>query len=113
MVAGRGRASLRALLDELYAQVGTILSRRIDFTLRPEERARLITKLEEPPAELIGRRITAVERKDGTKLLLEDGSWLLIRLSGTEPVVRLYVEAKNAKDLERLIEASQKLVYSA
>ncbi|MGH7350791.1 MAG: phosphoglucomutase/phosphomannomutase family protein [Candidatus Methylomirabilales bacterium] len=113
MVAHRGRASLRELLDELYAQVGTILSRRIDFTLRPEERARLLTKLEEPPRELIGRRIAAVERKDGTKLLLEDGSWLLIRPSGTEPVVRLYVEAKNATDLEQLIEASQKLVYSA
>jgi len=113
MVAHRGRASLRELLDELYAQVGTILSRRIDFTLRPEERARLLTKLEEPPRELIGRRIAAVERKDGTKLLLEDGSWLLIRPSGTEPVVRLYVEAKNAADLERLIAASRELVYSA
>jgi len=113
MVAHRGRASLRELLNELYAQVGTILSRRIDFTLRPEERARLLTKLEDPPHELIGRKIAAVERKDGTKLVLEDGSWLLIRPSGTEPVVRLYVEAKNAKDLERLIEASQELVYSA
>lgn len=113
MVAHRDRASLRHLLDQLYAQVGTILSRRIDLTLRPEERARLLTKLEEPPRELIGRRIHAVERADGTKLLLEDGSWILIRPSGTEPVVRVYVEAGNPKDLERLIEAGQELVYSA
>ncbi|MBW8056959.1 MAG: phosphoglucomutase/phosphomannomutase family protein [candidate division NC10 bacterium] len=113
MVAKRDRASLSQLLDELYAEVGTILSRRIDLNLKPEEQERLLQKLQEPPPTLIGRRVEEIQRVDGTKLLLEDGSWLLIRPSGTEPVVRLYVEAKNAKDLEKLTEAGQQLVYGS
>lgn len=113
LVAIRGRASLRQLLTELYAEVGTLLSRRIDLELKPEARDRLLRKLEEPPPELLGQNIAGIQRVDGTKLLLADGSWILIRPSGTEPVVRMYVEAKNAKDLERLIEAGRELVYGA
>ncbi|MFQ5960280.1 MAG: phosphoglucomutase/phosphomannomutase family protein [Candidatus Methylomirabilales bacterium] len=113
LVATQRRASLRQLLDELYAEVGTLLSRRIDLELKPEERDRLLEKLEEPPPQLLGRNIEGIQRVDGTKLLLEDGSWILIRPSGTEPVVRVYVEAKNAKDLERLTEAAHELVYGA
>lgn len=111
MVASRGRASLGALLEELYAEVGTLLSRRIDLDLQPEKRARLLQTLEAPPSDLMGQKIRAVQRMDGTKLLLEDGSWVLIRPSGTEPVVRLYVEARNPRDLERLVEAGHRLVY--
>ncbi len=113
LVAKRGRAPLRQLLDELYAQVGSFFSRRIDLTLRPEQRGRLLHTLEEPPPSILERRIREVKRLDGTKLLLEDGSWLLIRASGTEPVVRLYVEAKTLNDLERLVEAGQDLVYGS
>ncbi len=113
LVANRGGLSLRQLLDELYAEVGTFLSRRIDLTLSPEERERLLPKLEEPPHQLVGRVVKEVQRVDGTKLLFEDGSWILIRLSGTEPVVRLYVEAKNPQDLERLTEAGQEVVYGS
>jgi alpha-D-glucose phosphate-specific phosphoglucomutase len=111
LVAIRGRASLRQLLDELYAEVGTLLSRRIDLELRPEEQDRLLEKLQQPPTQLLGRKVEGIQRVDGTKLLLQDGSWVLIRPSGTEPVVRLYVEAKNAKDLEMLTEAGRDLVY--
>ncbi|MFQ5656603.1 MAG: phosphoglucomutase/phosphomannomutase family protein [Candidatus Methylomirabilales bacterium] len=109
LVAKRGR-SLRQLLDELHAEVGALFSRRVDLTLKPEERERLHRKLKEPPRHLIARKVQDVTRMDGTKLLLEDGSWLLIRPSGTEPVVRLYVEAKNPQDLERLSEAGRELV---
>lgn len=113
LVAKRGGLSLRRLLDELTAEVGPFFSRRIDLTLSSEERERLLAKLEKPPAQLIGRAVTEVQRVDGVKLHLEDGSWLLIRTSGTEPVVRLYVEAKNPQDLERLTEAGQDVVYGS
>lgn len=113
LVAKRGRTSLRQLLDELYAEVGLLLSRRIDLSLKPEERDRLLQMLEKPPPTLAGRKIQNVQRVDGMKLHLEDGSWVLIRPSGTEPVVRLYVEAKNAGDLERLTEAGHELVYGS
>ena len=111
MVAMRGRAPLQQLLDELYAEVGVLHSRRLDLTLKPETRERLIRRLKEPPRHLIERKVQEVTQVDGTKLLLDDGSWLLIRPSGTEPVVRLYVEAKNPEDEERLIEAGRELIY--
>ncbi len=113
LVAMRGCASLRQLLDELYAEVGTILSRRIDLSLTPVERNRLLDKLKEPPTQLLGRKVEDVQRVDGTKLLLEDGSWMLIRPSGTEPVVRLYVEARSPHELERLTEVGQEFVYGS
>ena len=113
LVAKRGGLPLRRLLDELTAEVGTFLSRRIDLTLSSEERERLLAKLERPPARLVGRAVTEVQQVDGVKLHLEDGSWLLIRPSGTEPVVRLYVEAKNPQDLERLTEAGHDMVYGS
>ncbi|MFQ5989306.1 MAG: phosphoglucomutase/phosphomannomutase family protein [Candidatus Methylomirabilales bacterium] len=113
LVAARAGPSLRQLLDELYAEVGILLSRRIDLTLRHDEQERLLPKLEQPPRQLAGQVVTEVQRVDGTKLLFEDGSWLLIRPSGTEPVVRLYVEARNPQHLERLTEAGQKLVYGS
>jgi len=113
LVAKRRGLSLKQLLDELHAEVGTFLSRRIDLTLSPDERERLLPKLEEPPHQLVGRVVKDVERVDGTKLLFEDGSWILIRLSGTEPVVRLYVEARNLQDLQRLTEAGQEVVYGS
>lgn len=113
LVAMRGGVSLQELLNELYAEVGTYLSRRIDLSLTSEERDRLLGKLAEPPTQLAGRNVTDVQRVDGTKLLLEDGSWVSIRPSGTEPVVRLYVEAKNPEDLETLTEAGHELVYGS
>ncbi len=113
LVAIRRGSSLKQLLEELYAEVGTLLSRRIDLSLKPEEQDRLLEKLEAPRPHLAGRKIKEILRVDGTKLLLEDDSWILIRPSGTEPVVRLYVEAKNAEDLERLTEVGQELVYGA
>jgi phosphomannomutase len=54
--------------------------------------------------------VIQVNRLDGVKLLLEDGSWLLFRTSGTEPVVRLYAEAGTPKLLEGLIKAGEALI---
>jgi phosphomannomutase len=59
-----------------------------------EARARLVEKLQtEPPTEIAGQKIVDCLTIDGYKFRLEDGRWLLIRFSGTEPVLRLYCEA--------------------
>jgi phosphomannomutase len=52
-------------------------------------------------------------RTDGLKVILEDGSWVCYRLSGTEPVVRAYTEARNEADMEALKAAAEKFVLSA
>ena len=58
------------------------------------------------------RDSTSVVRTDGLKLILEDGSWVCYRLSGTEPVVRAYTEARSEKDMESLKTAAEKFVMS-
>ena len=51
------------------------------------------------------------DRTDGLKLVLEDGSWVLFRLSGTEPVCRLYTEAPTEERLEQLTEAARRFLF--
>jgi phosphomannomutase len=55
------------------------------------------------PSTLAGQRVTEVQTTDGVKYLLADDSWLLIRPSGTEPVLRVYAEAREAGMVEELL----------
>jgi phosphomannomutase len=68
--------------------------------------------LKADPAELSGRKVASVVRTDGLKLILEDGSWVCYRLSGTEPVVRAYTEARSELDSEALQTAAQAFVLN-
>ena len=106
-VAARG-ASLSEQLRALYARTGKIESARIGVRLTPELMATLKAKLSEEPAEVGGRRIAQINRMDGVKFLFEDGSWLLMRASGTEPLVRIYSESESENDLEVLLEQGRK-----
>ena len=110
LVASRGRMRLQALLQELYAEVGTVLTRRLNFHLEPRLVAGLRERLKEPPARLADRAVKEVKRLDGVKLILDDGSWLLLRPSGTEPVVRLYAEASTERQLDALVAEGQRLI---
>ena len=80
--------------------------------MTPEVKARFTEKLKADPTELSGRKVVSVVRTDGLKLILEDGSWVCYRLSGTEPVVRAYTEARSEKDMESLKAAAEKFVMS-
>ena len=111
MVATRGK-SLGVQLRELFAKVGSFYPVRENFRLTPEVKAAFTEKLKADPAELSGRKVVKVVRTDGLKLILEDGSWVCYRLSGTEPVVRAYTEARNQQDMEALRAAAEKFVLS-
>jgi phosphomannomutase len=67
-------------------------------------------KLKADPTELSGRKVAQVVRTDGLKLVLADGSWVCYRLSGTEPVVRAYTEARSELDSEALSAAAKEFV---
>ncbi len=98
-------ASVSEGLERLYARDGRLWSGRIGISLTEQARRRLQEKLQaDPPADFFGRRLIQVNRTDGLKLLFDDGSWLLLRLSGTEPVARCYAEATSEADLEVLLE---------
>jgi phosphomannomutase len=75
--------------------------------LTPAVQQQFTRKLESDPSELGGRKVREVVRKDGLKLVFEDGSWVCYRLSGTEPVVRVYTEARSSKDSARLSESAR------
>jgi phosphoglucomutase len=109
MVAVRGK-SLGVQLRELFSKVGSFYPVRENFRLTPEAKARFTEKLKVDPTELSGRKVSAVVRTDGLKLILEDGSWVCYRLSGTEPVVRAYTEARNEHDMEALSAAAKAFV---
>jgi phosphomannomutase len=111
MVATRGK-SLGVQLEELFAKVGSFYPVRENFHLTPEVKAAFTEKLKVDPTELSGRKVSAVVRTDGLKLILEDGSWVCYRLSGTEPVVRAYTEARSEHDMEALKAAAEKFVLS-
>ncbi|MEP6820119.1 MAG: phosphoglucomutase/phosphomannomutase family protein [bacterium] len=108
-VAARG-ASLSEQLKDLYGRVGKLESGRIGIRLTPELMQSLGDKLKEDPKEIGGRRVERTNRMDGVKFIFADGSWLLMRPSGTEPVVRIYAESESATDLEVLLEQGHKFL---
>jgi phosphomannomutase len=109
MVATRGK-SLDAQLKELFGKVGSFYPVRDNFHLTPEVKAAFTEKMKADPRELGGRKVVHVVRTDGLKLILEDGSWVCYRLSGTEPVVRAYTEARSEQSMEALRAVAEKFV---
>ena len=112
MVATRG-TSLGTQLKALFAKVGSFYPVRENFHLTAEQKAAFTEKLKADPRELGGRKVTSVVRTDGLKLILDDGSWVCYRLSGTEPVVRAYTEARNQHEMEALRTAAEKFVLGS
>ena len=110
MVAVRGK-SIRTQIDELFRKVGPLHGRRIDYHMDVEARDRLARRLEEVPSAFAGRRIDRLDTTDGRKMIFQDGSWLLLRPSGTEPVVRCYAEARRPRDVEALLTAARDLIH--
>jgi phosphoglucomutase len=111
MVASRGK-SLGTQLRELFGKLGSFYPVRENFRLTAESMAAFTEKLKADPSELSGRKVASVVRTDGLKLILEDGSWVCYRLSGTEPVVRAYTEARSERDMESLSAAAKQFVLS-
>ncbi len=110
MVARRG-ASLGAQLAQVFAKVGSFYPLRENFRLTPEVKAKFTEKLRRDPSEFHGTKVAHVVRTDGLKLVLADGSWVCYRLSGTEPVVRAYCEARSKEGLARLSEAAKAWIF--
>lgn len=97
------KAPLSEILKKVFDEYGYLKNDRIDTVLSVEKKERLMKNLSENPPENI-ESIKVKERNniDGLKLTLEDGSWLLIRPSGTEPKVRTYIEASSEQTFNKL-----------
>jgi phosphomannomutase len=107
------KKTYRQILADLRRQVGHYLSNRINLHLSNEAMQALRKRLETlTPHQLDGLDIKKIVRLDGFKFVFKDDSWLGIRLSGTEPVVRLYLEADSAKKLKHLEKIGTQLIQS-
>jgi len=110
MVARRGK-SLGEQLKALCNQVGSYYPQRENFRLTPEVKAKFTEKLRSDPREFCGSKVSEVVRTDGLKLIFDDGSWVCYRLSGTEPVVRVYSEARSEGGLQKLSAAAKQWIF--
>lgn len=98
-------APLEDLVSDLLTQVGPAHYARLDLRLaRPVSKPRMVERLQtQAPASIGGVEVTAVSNLDGVKYVLRDDSWLLIRPSGTEPVLRVYAESPEPGMVEELL----------
>jgi len=112
MVSRTGK-KLNQLVEDMYEEFGYFYTKRVDMKLTPQLKESLASKLSNPPKELDGLVVRDVNTTDGVKLIFNDSTWLLFRLSGTEPVARVYAEACSPKDLKHVLDAGRKFVAPA
>ncbi len=105
MMAKEGK-DLRQLVEAANAKYGTFAFSRRGLRLEAEEEARADAVLAKAPQpdEVCGRSVAQMDTRDGVKLVLDDGSWVMMRKSGTEPLVRIYAEASSQEDVDRLLD---------
>ncbi|HSH94101.1 MAG TPA: phosphoglucomutase/phosphomannomutase family protein [Roseimicrobium sp.] len=100
------RKPLTKLLARLEKDYGPHRYGRIDTRFPVEKRAALMTFCKEhAPSKLIGKPVTEVKSYDGVKYVRSDGAWLMLRGSGTEPILRIYAEAGSDAEVQRLLRA--------
>lgn len=105
---------LGAIIDEMLADIGRLEFARRGLSITDEQMARF--RAETVPAytadEIAGKRVLDVDRRDGVKLLLEGDAWVMMRPSGTEPLVRIYAEAATTDEVNELLDAAETVVTS-
>lgn len=109
MMAVRGK-SLNQLCEELFAEFGSFAYARDDLHVTHEAIVRMKVGANDYSPHHGGKPPVSKNFADGFKYIFEDGSWLLIRTSGTEPLVRIYAESKSDAEVRALIDQGKKLV---
>lgn len=110
-MAQRGK-SLGQLLDDMFAQIGRMEFRRDGLRITEEQMARfrneIVPKYE--AERIAGKQVLSTDRRDGVKFCLEGDAWVMMRPSGTEPLVRIYAEAETMDEVEALLAAAAEIV---
>lgn len=107
----KARKTPSQLLDYLYSKVGPHYYDRRDFHISAAKRQTIVRRLESgPPSSLADSKVTRIDTTDGFRFFLRGESWLLIRFSGTEPLVRIYAEAESLERASKLLDEGEKLI---
>ncbi|MCL2760262.1 MAG: phosphoglucomutase/phosphomannomutase family protein [Desulfuromonadales bacterium] len=102
--------TLGKLLNETMDEIGHFFYNRIDLEIAQSTKEELIERLKNSPPDIIaGLKVATKNFKDGFKFIFEDESWLLIRPSGTEPILRLYSEAAEPAIVAKLLKAGREV----
>jgi len=103
LVAKQG-GDIEMLMNGVMDDIGHFAYARNDYQTPPFSKAKLVQQLAaSAPANMAGQTVKDVNTRDGVKYLLADSSWLLIRPSGTEPVLRVYAEAHDQQEVQALL----------
>ncbi|MFA5078306.1 MAG: phosphoglucomutase/phosphomannomutase family protein [Dehalococcoidia bacterium] len=99
------------LLANLFKKVGPHYYDRLDVHTTDEIKRQMLAKMSSAPASKIGgHKVVKLDTRDGFRYKLENGSWLLIRFSGTEPLVRIYAECSSMDEVQKMIQVGQEMV---
>jgi phosphoglucomutase len=110
MMAARSASigeQIRAMFKKLGREFWPV---RENLHLSDEQKANAVKRVAVDASTLLGRKVVSIDRTDGAKFVFDDGSWMLLRLSGTEPLLRLYVEAESAAASAKLTSEATKWV---
>ena len=102
--------SCSGLVEYLYSKVGPHHYQRVDVEFPEAQRQTIISRVRDnAPGTIDGVRVAGVNTADGFKFILEDNTWLLIRFSGTEPLLRIYTETESPERVEKLLKIGREI----
>ncbi|MDP2913194.1 MAG: phosphoglucomutase/phosphomannomutase family protein [Candidatus Omnitrophota bacterium] len=111
MMAAR-KKKIMAILKSIDKEYGTYEYRRLDVKYPDDKKQKLMELLKtDPPEDILGKKVIGVRTADGYKFICEDSSWLMMRLSGTEPILRIYSEASSEKRALAILKFGKDLAY--
>ncbi|MHB8895340.1 MAG: phosphoglucomutase/phosphomannomutase family protein [Candidatus Geothermincolia bacterium] len=112
-IAARFKKPFSELLDNIYREFGPCFDERIDIEISERKKAELMESLRDAPPRTLGDEdIVKVDLRDGVKVITEADTWMLVRPSGTEPMVRIYIEARSQEAFDKARKAALKIVKS-
>ena len=105
------KKSLISIMNDIDKRFGRFCYDRLDIEY-PRQKARRLTKRLEnnPPKRIAGKKVERMKTYDGIKFIMEDSGWLLLRFSGTEPLIRIYAESSSDKGVKQLLDAGKKII---
>jgi phosphomannomutase len=109
-VVAAKRTPLSVLIQNMHKAYGPLFYERRNFPITYKLRNRVEKVLKNPPDKIAGRKVVKVNTIDGLKLYLDGNEWILIRLSGTEPAVRIYIESENRESINELLNKTKSLL---
>ncbi len=110
-IMAKHQKPISAIIEDLQKEVGPLHFVREDLHVPQEQIAAIKVKMNQnPPQSLCGEKIIENNFKDGFKFILGDESWLLIRPSGTEPLLRVYAEAPCLENAQKMIEEAKRII---